>query len=151
MVKKYLSKNKSTNFFVFNLVLALFLLVLSFPLYNFIILISGHEKKSLSDNNNVKDSIVMNPKNKPNPIIKDTWLDSINTLKIFFLYFVNKKIDIVTLKKNCLQKSICHGFCVSKDLIIKPPKLTKKTPAKIIDIPIKFLLFFKFLFIHPIW
>ena len=78
-------------------------------------------------------------------------LDFTNTLKISFLYFVNKKINIVILKNNCRQKSICHGFSVSKDFTVKPPKLTRNTPKKIIDIPKKILFFFNFLFIHPIW
>jgi len=69
-VKKFLSKNKLTNFFVFNLILVFFLLVLSFPLYNLILSISGYEKESLSDNNYVKNSIVLNPENKTNVVLE---------------------------------------------------------------------------------
>ena len=60
----------------------------------------------------------------------------------------NKKIKIVIAKNNCLQKSICHGFCVSNDFTIKPPKLTKKTPIKIIKLP-KIFLFIKN-YIYPL-
>jgi len=53
-------KNKTTMFFVFNIVLLTVLIVLSFPLYKFLTFIAGNDKVSqLSDNEYVKDSTVI--------------------------------------------------------------------------------------------
>ena len=56
----------------------------------------------------------------------------------------------VILKKNCLQKRIIHGFWVLKDFTTRPPKLTKKTPVKIIINPKSFLFLDKLLLIYLI-
>ena len=63
----------------------------------------------------VKPSDIKKPARNPgNP-------DTLNLLKVSFLYVKNKKTPTVKKQKIDLYKSICHKSEPSKDLTSKPP------------------------------
>ena len=43
---------------------------------------------------------------------------------------MNKYKATIIIKKNCLQKRICHKFAPSKDFTIIPPKLKHIAPKR---------------------
>ena len=59
-MRNFISKNKTTTFFIFNIILIFLLLALSFPLYKIFSHITGYNNiNKLSDNEYVKDSVIL--------------------------------------------------------------------------------------------
>ena len=77
---RYILKNKSVVFILFNIALLLLLIGLSLPLYKFIYHIANNNKFiKLSDNEYVKDSVVMNYNLNNSEIIKRKMKVNFNT------------------------------------------------------------------------
>ena len=67
---KFDIKNKSTVFFIFNIVLLVVLISLSFPLYKFFSHITGYDRLTkISDNEFVQNSVIVNSNIKSSKII----------------------------------------------------------------------------------
>ena len=95
-MKNFSFRNKTTTYFIFNILLILLLLLISYPLYRAISFFSNYTgMNKLGDNEFVKNSIILETKNN-DPIILD------RTLNIVFKAEVDENLNwnFEALEKN---------------------------------------------------